>query len=160
MAWCTRHRFLESLPPRFANTGQWRLAVKERKTAAHERGWVECPRTVGQVAPRPLATLFIEDALANLGIVRDEDEDGGKDALDLNRLKKDYRHRRDCGAGYPAINGMSAIYPPENVRATVDLLFLEGSSELILAKKAIVSSQLRSLLVDVLFSCTCTFVFV
>ncbi|CAM6107071.1 unnamed protein product [Calypogeia fissa] len=137
MAWCTRHRFLESLPSRFVNIGQWRTAVKDRKTAAHERAWSEYPRNVGQVAPRPLATLFIEDALANLGIARDEEEDSGKDALELNRLKKDYRHRRDCGAGYPTINGATTIYPPENVRATVDLLFLEGSSDLILAKKAI-----------------------
>lgn len=113
--------------------------MKERKTATHERAWSEYPRNVGQVAPRPLATLFIEDALANLGIARDEDEELGRDVLELNRLKKDYRHRRDSGGGYPVINGASTFYPPENVRAAVDLLFLEGSSELILAKKAIVS---------------------
>ncbi|BBN16003.1 E3 ubiquitin-protein ligase HOS1 [Marchantia polymorpha subsp. ruderalis] len=143
MAWFTRHRFLDSLSSRFANIGLWRTAVRDRKSAAVQRSWSEYPRSIGQTGPTSPATLFIEDAIGNLGIGRDEEEEGGRDVLDLGRLKQSslpssppLRHRRDSG-GHPLTSGPSMIYPPDNVRAAVDLLFLEGSSDLILAKKAI-----------------------
>lgn len=119
--------------------------MRDRKSAAVQRAWSEYPRSIGQTGPTSPATLFIEDAIGNLGIGRDEEEEGGRDVLDLGRLKQSslpssppLRHRRDSG-GHPLTSGPSMIYPPDNVRAAVDLLFLEGSSDLILAKKAIVS---------------------
>ncbi|KAL3682089.1 hypothetical protein R1sor_000111 [Riccia sorocarpa] len=141
MSWFTRHRFLEALPSRFANVGLWRAAVKERKSAAVGRAWSD-DESIDQSGASSSATLFIEDAIGNLGIGRDDDEEAGRDILDVGRLKQaglpssPFRYRRDSG-GHTTFSSSSMIYPPDSIRAAVDLLFLEGSSDLILAKKAI-----------------------
>ncbi|KAL2610876.1 hypothetical protein R1flu_022568 [Riccia fluitans] len=142
MTWFTRHRFLEGLPSRFANIGLWRASVKERKSAAVDRAWSDDQKSIGQSGSSSPATLFIEDAIGNLGIGRDDEEEGSRDILDVGRLKQaglpssPFRYRRDSG-GHAQISSSSMIYPPDSIRAAVDLLFLEGSSDLILAKKAI-----------------------
>lgn len=144
MAWCARHQFLETIRSSYASISQWQAAVRERKLAAQDRAWSETPHNNGKLGVSQPATLFIEEALANLGLLEGEDEDevGLGDLPELNLLRQgptaqtpaSLRFRRDL----EPMQSRSP-YPPESVRAAVDLLFLEGTCDLILAKKAIVS---------------------
>lgn len=144
MAWCARHQFLETTRSSYASIGQWQSAVKERKSAAQDRAWSETPHNNGKLGVSQSATLFIEEALANLGLLEgdDEEEVGLGDLPQLSLLRQgptaqtpaSLRFRRDL----EPMQSRSP-YPPESVRAAVDLLFLEGTCDLILAKKAIVS---------------------
>jgi E3 ubiquitin-protein ligase HOS1 len=147
MAWCVRHQFLEIIPSRYVSNTQWRSAVQERKAAAQERVWPEASHNSQLDVSQP-ASLFIEEALANLGLSEDDEDEGGRtnDLQELSWLRQasgvytpaSLRYRRDAG---PVQS--SSLYPPDSVRAAVDLLFLEGTSDLILAKKSIVSSSLH-----------------
>lgn len=152
MSWCARHHFLDNIPSRHVSIAQWCTAVKERKTAAQDRAWPEPPRTNSQMGTIQPASLFIEEALANLGLSKeDDDEDNDhKDLLELNWLRQAPTVYTPISLRYAGSMQSSALYPPENVRAAVDLLFLEGTSDLILAKKAIVSSSYST------SRCTCT----
>lgn len=144
MAWCARHQFLETIRSSYASVSQWQTSVKERKLAAQDRAWLETPHNNGKLEVSQEATLFIEEALANLGLLEDDDNDevGLGDLPELGMLRQgptaqtpaSLRFRRDL----ESIQSRSP-YPPESVRAAVDLLFLEGPCDLILAKKAIVS---------------------
>ena len=139
MAWCARHQFLETIPSSYASISQWHTAFKERKLAAQERAWSETPHNNGNLGGSQSATLFIEEALANLGLLEGDDEDEVElgDLPELSMLCQgptaqtpvSLRLRRDLQSSSP--------YPPESIRAAVDLLFLKGTSDLILAKKAI-----------------------
>lgn len=109
--------------------------------AAQERAWLETPLNNGKLGVSQPATLFIEEALANLGLLEDDDDDeevglGDLPELGLLRLgpTASLRFRRDL-----ELKQSRSPYPPESVHAAVDLLFLDGPCELILAKKAIVS---------------------
>jgi E3 ubiquitin-protein ligase HOS1 len=147
MAWCARHQFLDNVPPRFTSIGQWLTAVEERKSAAQERAWSDGLQTAAQLGSGQQGSLFIEDALANLRTASDDDVKAGsnKDFLELGWLREaalvlttpSLRYMQDAVS---VQSGM--LYLPNNVHAAVDKLFLEGSSDLILAKKAIVSSHL------------------
>jgi E3 ubiquitin-protein ligase HOS1 len=147
MAWCARHQFLDNVPPRFTSIGQWLTAVEERKSAAQERAWSDGLQTAAQLGSGQQGSLFIEDALANLRTASDDDVKAGsnKDFLELGWLQEAalvlttpcLRYMQDAVS---LQSGM--LYLPNNVHAAVDKLFLEGSSDLILAKKAIVSSHL------------------
>ncbi|KAH8966469.1 hypothetical protein BDL97_03G026400 [Sphagnum fallax] len=142
MAWCARHQFLDNVPPRFTSIGQWLTAVEERKSAAQERAWSDGLRTAAQLGSGQQGSLFIEDALANLRTASDDDGKAGsnKDFLELGWLQEAalvlttpcLRYMQDAVS---LQSGM--LYLPDNVHAAVDKLFLEGSSDLILAKKAI-----------------------
>ena len=143
MAWCARHQFLETIQSSYASISQWQTSVKERKLAAQETAWLETPHSHGKLEISQPVTLFIEDALANLGLLEDDnDEVGLGDLPELSLLRQgptaqtpaSLRFRRDM----EPMQSRSP-YPPESVRAAVDLLFLEGPCDLILAKKAIVS---------------------
>jgi len=147
MAWCAQHQFLDNVPPRFTSIGQWLTAVEERKSAAQERAWSDGLQTAAQLGSCQQGSLFIEDALANLRMASDDDGKAGsnKDSLELGWLQEaalvlttpSLRYMQDAVS---LQSGM--LYLPNNVHAAVDKLFLEGSSDHILAKKAIVSSHL------------------
>jgi len=144
MAWCARHQFLETIRSSYDSITQWQTSVKERKFAAQGRAWLETPHNNGKLGVSQPATLFIEEALANLGLLEDDadDEVGLGDLPELGLLREgpiaqtpaSLRFRRDMESTLASLP-----YPPESVRAAVDLLFLDGPCDLILAKKAIVS---------------------
>lgn len=143
MAWCARHQFLETVRSSYASPSQWHIAVNGRKSAAQSRARSETSYKNGKIGISQAATLFIEEALANLGLLgsKDEDEFGLGDLPEVSFLRQgspaSLRFSRD-------LEPMQfwSCYPPESVRAAVDLLFLEGTCDLILAKKAIVSIDL------------------
>lgn len=132
MKWCIRHQFLEDLKSGHANFTSWCSVVRERKSAAIMRSW---PDVVNQSAESNMLTgsLFIEDALANLEIEQEYIQEMG-DELQLASLQK------DRGSFFRSkIEGVTGCYPFESLRVAVDVLFLHGSSDLVVAKQAIVS---------------------
>ncbi|XVF51792.1 hypothetical protein PTKIN_Ptkin04bG0212900 [Pterospermum kingtungense] len=131
--WCIRHQFLEHVRSRHANFTSWRNLVRERKSAAIARAWP--PAVVnhsGDSTPQ-CGSLFIEDALANLDIEQayDQEEIGQKSDfafLQKNGALSFFRSK---------IEGITGCYPFESLQAAVDILFLRGSSDLVVAKQAI-----------------------
>ena len=79
-------------------------------------------------------SLFIDDALANLDIEQAYDQEIGEESdfafLQKNGALSFFRSK---------IEGMTGCYPFESLQAAVDILFLRGSSDLVVAKQAIVS---------------------
>uniref|UniRef100_A0A7N0RF81 ELYS-like domain-containing protein n=1 Tax=Kalanchoe fedtschenkoi TaxID=63787 RepID=A0A7N0RF81_KALFE len=124
--WCIRHQFLENLKPRFTNYSSWRAHVRDRKSAATKRAMSSAIESTIQEG-----SLFIEDALLNLeGEVHPFDIE---DDFDVKCLQKD-----STSSNFRSkIDGSSGSYPFENLRAACDILFLHGSSDLVVAKRAI-----------------------
>ncbi|XP_012070039.1 E3 ubiquitin-protein ligase HOS1 isoform X2 [Jatropha curcas] len=130
MKWCIRQQFLENVKSRHADFNSWRSVVRERKAAAITRSW---PDAANQSAESIMQTgsLFIEDALANLEIEQGYVQEIGEE-LELASLQK------DRGSFFRSkIEGVAGCYPFESLRAAVDVLFLHGSSDLVVAKQAI-----------------------
>lgn len=132
MMWCAKHQFLENVRSRHASSTSWHSLVRQRKSAATERAWYD-PVNYSAESTKQDGSLFIEDALANLEIEQ-EFTQGRGEKLDITSLHKD-----DEGSSFvrSKIEGVSGCYPFENLRAAVDILFLHGSSDLVLAKQAI-----------------------
>ncbi|XP_058103312.1 E3 ubiquitin-protein ligase HOS1 [Magnolia sinica] len=133
MIWCIRHQFLENVQSRHRNFTSWRSLVRERKSATAKRSWPDFTTNSAESAGQDGSTLFIEDALSNLGIEQ-EDGKGVGEELEVTCLQK--------GGAYPTlfrskIEGSQGCYPFENLRAAIDILFLHGSSDLVIAKRAI-----------------------
>ncbi|XWS38616.1 hypothetical protein CRYUN_Cryun19dG0146000 [Craigia yunnanensis] len=129
--WCIRHQFLEHVKSCHANFTSWRNLVLERRSAAAMRAW---PDAVDHLADstRQDGSLFIDDALANLDIEQAYDQETGEES-DFTFLQKNgalsfFRSK---------IEGMTGCYPFESLRAAVDILFLRGSSDLVVAKQSI-----------------------
>lgn len=131
IVWCSRHQFLEYMPSRHSTISSWRSAFNERKSAAMRRCWPEFMCNDDEAA-QPGSTLFIEDALTNL-VTEQEYEGSGE--LEVACLLKD-------SSPSLSIEEASRIYPFKNMRSAVDMLFLRGSSDLLVAKQSIVSSKL------------------
>ncbi|KAF3777809.1 E3 ubiquitin-protein ligase [Nymphaea thermarum] len=121
MVWCIRHQFLEHMPSRYSTISLWRSTFHERRTAAMRRCWPEfmCSDTE---AAQPGSTLFIEDALSNLVLEQGHE---GSGELEVACLLKD-------PSSSLSVEEASGIYPFENLRAAIDMLFLRGSSDLLL----------------------------
>lgn len=131
MTWCVRHQFLESIQLRHSNSALWHSLVHVRKSSATKRSWPTFCSSAAESARQDGSTLFIEDALSNLGLDEGYDEEMGIACLEK-------------GGGYPSlfntkIEGTAGCYPFENLRAAADILFLRGSSDMVVAKRAIVS---------------------
>lgn len=137
MIWCTRHQFLRDVQSRFYNLGNseaWNLDVYERKSAAIKRSWPQCSSNLVDSAGQHDNTLFIEDALSNLGIEESYVQTGVE--VDISCLQDDssgllFLSKIDIAGG----NG----YPFRNLQAAADILFLRGTSDMVVAKQAIVS---------------------
>ncbi|KAE9459388.1 hypothetical protein C3L33_08706, partial [Rhododendron williamsianum] len=135
MIWLIRHNFLENVGSRYTNFAAWRSSVRERKSAASTRAWPESVNHSADSTKTNVSTLFIEDALSNIEIEREHaDEMGGE--LEIASLQKDgsslfFRSKIE--------EGMAGCYPFESLRAAADVLFLHGTSDLVVAKQAIVS---------------------
>ncbi|KAG5228826.1 hypothetical protein OIU76_018249 [Salix suchowensis] len=130
IAWCVRHHFLENVRSRYTNLLSWHSVVHERKSAAVKRAWPDIPNQPAE-SSMLAASLFIEDALANLEIEQNHMQEMGEES-ELAPLHKD--GGLFCRS---KLKGLAACYPFENLRAAVDVLFLHGSSDLVLAKQAI-----------------------
>ncbi|KAJ0482907.1 putative transcription factor C2H2 family [Helianthus annuus] len=127
MIWYTRHEFLEKLN-RHGSFSSWRSDFRERKSMAIRRAWpspIETSTTDGGI-------LFIEDALSNLE-TQQEDTPDREYELEIASLPKD----GGLSFSRAKIEGITGSYPFENVRSAVDVLFLYGSSDLVVAKQAI-----------------------
>ncbi|KAF9689782.1 hypothetical protein SADUNF_Sadunf01G0128000 [Salix dunnii] len=130
IAWCVRHHFLENVRSCYTDLSSWHSVVHERKSAAIKRAWPDIPNQHAE-SSMLAASLFIEDALANLEIGQNHMQEMGEES-ELAPLHKD--GGLFCRS---KLKGLAASYPFENLRAAVDVLFLHGSSDLVLAKQAI-----------------------
>ncbi|CAN6978374.1 unnamed protein product [Brassica oleracea var. botrytis] len=130
MIWCIRHGFLEDVRSRYSNFTSWKALVLERKSDAVKRAW---PDAVDQSSDCnvPGASLFIEDALQNLEREPVYSQDIGAD-LEVGCLQSDERSILRS-----KIEGISGSYPFESLRTAADILFLQGSSDLVVAKQSI-----------------------
>ncbi|CAM8941135.1 unnamed protein product [Rhodiola kirilowii] len=125
MMWCIRHQFLEKVKPRFTNYSSWRAHMSDRKSAATRRAMSSAIESSIQEG-----SLFIEDALLNLEsevYPFDLEEELGVPSLQKDDTSTIFRSR---------IDGFAGSYPFENLRIASDLLFLHGSSDLVVAKRA------------------------
>ncbi|CAI0520257.1 unnamed protein product [Linum tenue] len=130
MAWCIRNEFLENVRARYGNLASWRSVARERKAAATKRSW---PDVVNHSAESSVkaGSLFIEDALSNIEIPQGHPQHM-EEELRLASLQKD----RDS-LFRSKLEGLAVCYPFESLRAAVDMLFLTGSSDMVVAKEAI-----------------------
>ncbi|KAI4327152.1 hypothetical protein L6164_019648 [Bauhinia variegata] len=128
--WCARHQFLEDVRSRFSDSSLWALVVHERKSSAIKRAW---PDRMNQPVEsiRQDGSLFIEDALNNLDLEEGLVQDVGA-GLEIASLQKD-----GASIFMANIDGVLGYYPFRNLRSAADLLFLRGSSDMIIAKRAI-----------------------
>ncbi|KAF5816276.1 putative transcription factor C2H2 family [Helianthus annuus] len=127
MIWYTRHQHLEDLN-RHASFPSWRSDVRERKSTAIKRAWP---------APTEISTpdgeiLFIHDALSNLDPQQEYTPDRDYE-LEIASLHKD----EGFSLSRAKIEGLVGSYPFKNLRSAIDVLFLYGSSDLVVAKQAI-----------------------
>ena len=134
MIWCVRHRFLENVRSRHSDFASWSSHVRERKSAAIIRSWPDSINNSLECTRENDATLFIEDALLNLKEEQGYTHGMGGE-IEIASLQKDgvssfFRSQ---------LEGIAGCYPFENIRAAADILFLHGSSNLVVAKRAIVS---------------------
>lgn len=141
MCWCARHNFLEDLQSSHSSVNEWRLAMKGRKLSATNRVWPGHAHTALEMTSFS-STLFIEDALSNIGFGKDNESSYLWENLELQCLRQaapplPFRRRETSVGGHSNMRVSTALYPPESVRAAVDMIFLEASSDLFLAKKAI-----------------------
>ncbi|KAL8497697.1 hypothetical protein ACS0TY_021140 [Phlomoides rotata] len=127
MIWCIRHQFLLKVRSRFSDFASWSSSFRERKSAAIVRAWPDILESSEQSA----SSLFIEDALSNLD-TEQEYARNDEGELPITSLR--------AGGGnsfLSRLTGMAGCYPFDNLRAAVDLLFLQGNSDLVVAKQAI-----------------------
>ncbi|GMP95739.1 hypothetical protein CsSME_00044665 [Camellia sinensis var. sinensis] len=132
MIWSIRHHFLENVGSQYTNFTSWRSSIRERKSAAIKRSWPDSVNHSAESARTNGSTLFIEDALLNIEIEQGHTHEIGEE-LEIASLQK-------AGSSLffrSKIEGMAGCYPFENLRAAADILFLHGSSDLVIAKQAI-----------------------
>ncbi|KAJ7944718.1 E3 ubiquitin-protein ligase HOS1 [Quillaja saponaria] len=123
MIWCIRHQFLDNVRSCHMDSTSWASAVRERRSAAVKRAWPDAVNN-SEESTKWNGSLFIEDALANLDMDQGFTHEMGEE-IDIASLCKD------------GVKGMAVCYPFETVRAAADVLFLHGSSDLVIAKQAI-----------------------
>lgn len=131
MIWCIRHQFLENLPSRYSNLTSWRSSVRERKSAAIRRAWPDAISNSEETV-RQEGSLFIEDALTNLEIEHGYTQEMGEE-LKVAHLQKD----GNSSVFRSKIEGVVGCYPFESLQAAIDILFLRGSPDMVVAKQAI-----------------------
>ncbi|KAL4565685.1 hypothetical protein LXL04_029788 [Taraxacum kok-saghyz] len=127
--WYTRHESLEDLN-QHGSFSSWRSEVRERKSMAVKRAW---PSPTGTTSEKDTAMLFIEDALSNLDTQQEYATTDRDVELKIASLQK------DGGLSFRRIKmeGLVGSYPFENLRSAIDILFLCGSSDMVVAKQAI-----------------------
>uniref|UniRef100_A0A453HC23 ELYS-like domain-containing protein n=1 Tax=Aegilops tauschii subsp. strangulata TaxID=200361 RepID=A0A453HC23_AEGTS len=132
MIWCTRHEFLEKICSRHASFATWSADVIERKKSAEERQWPEFSGKSSGHNEVNQGILFIEQALQNLGgqqSYRDNEEEAEITCLQNEQSAFEFSYTIDQFS----VNS----YPFKNLREAVDVLFLHGGSDMVIAKQAI-----------------------
>ncbi|KAF6149900.1 hypothetical protein GIB67_008621 [Kingdonia uniflora] len=129
MAWCIRHQFLENVKSRYLNDKSWRSLYRERKSAAMKRCWPDLISKSAEPGQLDGSTLFIEDALSHLQIEHGYGKDNEITALVKDGGSSSFLRSK--------LEGAIGCYPFESLRAAADILFLCGSSDLVIAKQAI-----------------------
>ncbi|XP_047092418.1 E3 ubiquitin-protein ligase HOS1-like [Lolium rigidum] len=131
MIWCIRHEFLEKIPSRYASFATWSADVIKRKASAEERQWPEVSGKTSGYDEANQGILFIEQALQNLGNQQsyiDNEEEG-----ELTCLQNEQSSSMFCSTiDQSNVNS----YPFKNLREVVDILFLHGGSDMVVAKQA------------------------
>ncbi|CAF1808355.1 unnamed protein product [Brassica oleracea] len=113
MIWCIRHRFLEDVRSRYSDSTLWKALVLERKSNVIKRAW---PEAVDQSSDCNVQE-YSQDIAADLEVGY------------LQNDKRSFLRSR--------LEGNSGSYPFENLQTAADILFLHGSSDLVVAKQAI-----------------------
>ncbi|KAL5217406.1 hypothetical protein ABZP36_018090 [Zizania latifolia] len=132
MVWCIRHRFLEDICSRHANFASWSSDVIKRKVSAEKRKWPEFSDKTSAHNEANQGILFIEQALQNLGI--QESYRDNEEGVEIACLQSEQSSSMFCSR----IDQFSADkYPFKNLREAVDVLFLHGASDMVIAKQAI-----------------------
>ncbi|KAF0888472.1 hypothetical protein E2562_014710 [Oryza meyeriana var. granulata] len=132
MMWCIRHKFLEDVCSRHANLASWNSDVIKRKASAKERKWPEFSDKSSAYNEDNQGILFIEQALQNLGI--QESYSDSEEGVEIACLQSEQSSSIFCST----INQFSVDkYPFKNLREAVDVLFLHGASDMVIAKQAI-----------------------
>ncbi|KAK2981617.1 hypothetical protein RJ640_012899 [Escallonia rubra] len=130
--WCLKHQFLENIRSWHSNFTSWRSIVRERKSAAIKRSWPDSINHPVESTGPGGSTLFIEDALSNIDVEQEYTRETG-DESEIASLQK------EGGSSFfrSKIEGMAGCYPFEHLRDAIDILFLRGSSDMLVAKHAI-----------------------
>ncbi|KAG2676354.1 hypothetical protein I3760_12G049200 [Carya illinoinensis] len=131
MMWCIRHQFLENVRSRHTDFMSWCSLVRERKSAAIKRSWPDAVNYSAEPSGQD-GSLFIEDALLNLDTEQGNTEETAEELEAASLLKSGVLSILQCKIG-----GVAGCYPFENLQTAVDILFLCGSSDLVVAKQAI-----------------------
>lgn len=136
MIWCIQHDFLENIQSCYPDYQSWASQAQERKSAAIMQSWPDSSSYLAYYGGRSEPALFIEQALSNLEI---EECYGDKhDEIDVFCLKdtnSPIMFSSKISESYK--NHASACYPFKNARAAVDVIFLQGASDMVVAKRAI-----------------------
>ncbi|KAI3846281.1 hypothetical protein MKW92_026214 [Papaver armeniacum] len=133
MKWSIKHQFLENVRSRHINYSSWRSRFRDRKSAAITRAWPEFKSNSAEYAKQDSATLFIEDALSNLEIEQELSRGMSKELEVLSLVK----NGGSSSFIRSNIEGFEGCYPFETLRDAADVLFLCGSSDVVVAKRAI-----------------------
>jgi E3 ubiquitin-protein ligase HOS1 len=110
--------------------------VIQRKACAEERKWPGFSDKGSDINEANQSTLFIEQALQNLGIeqnYRDKEEE-----IAITCLQDEQSSSMFCST-ITTDHFSIDRYPFKNLREAVDVLFLHGASDMVIAKQAIVS---------------------
>lgn len=108
----------------------------QRKAYAEERKWPGFSDKGSDINEANQSTLFIEQALQNLGIeqnYRDKEEE-----IAITCLQDEQSSSMFCST-ITTDHFSIDRYPFKNLREAVDVLFLHGASDMVIAKQAIVS---------------------
>ncbi|AQK63091.1 E3 ubiquitin-protein ligase HOS1 [Zea mays] len=134
MIWCIRHRFIQDICSRYTDHTSWSSDVIQRKAYAEERKWPGFSDKGSDINEANQTTLFIEQALQNLGIeqnYRDKEED-----ITITCLQNEQSSSMFCST-ITTDHCSIDRYPFKNLREAVDVLFLHGASDMVIAKQAI-----------------------
>ncbi|GJM96539.1 hypothetical protein PR202_ga13382 [Eleusine coracana subsp. coracana] len=132
MIWCIRHRFLEHVCSRYADFASWSSDVIERKESANKRHWPDIAEAAGCNGANQ-CTLFIEQALQNLGIEQSYKDNEEEAIACLQNEQSSSMFSFTITTDQFNVNR----YPFRNLREAVDMLFLHGASDMVIAKQAI-----------------------
>ncbi|KAL5683750.1 hypothetical protein ACJX0J_010135, partial [Zea mays] len=133
MIWCIRHSFIQDICSRYADHTSWSSDVIQRKAYA-ETKWPGFSDEVSDVNQASKSTLFIEQALQNLGIEQsymDKEEE-----IAITCLQNEQSSSMFCST-ITTDHFSIDRYPFKNLREAVDVLFLHGASDMVIAKQAI-----------------------
>ncbi|KAG2535361.1 hypothetical protein PVAP13_9NG111000 [Panicum virgatum] len=133
MIWCIRHRFIQDICSRYTDYESWSSDVIQRKASAEARKWPEFFDKQSGDNEANQGTLFIEQALQNLGI---EQSYRNEEEAAISCLQNEQSSSMFCStitADHSSLNR----YPFKNLCEAVDILFLHGASDMVIAKQAI-----------------------